>query len=110
MPTTIPGTQNEGASTPYNLNADDWIPLLEMFSDQHVVLHGAAGEDAMNVGDILAWVRHADELKRETQMLRRALLRGEHCLRMLVYHRAARDLDETLVEMQSALTPKLEPK
>lgn len=37
----------------------DWLPLLEMFSDGHVVLHGAAGEDAMNVGDILGIVRYA---------------------------------------------------
>lgn len=36
---------------------ESWIPLLEMFSDKHSVLQGAAGEDAMNVGDILEIIR-----------------------------------------------------
>jgi hypothetical protein len=31
--------------------------LLEMFSDSHVLLHGAAGEDALNVGDVLKILR-----------------------------------------------------
>lgn len=37
--------------------AGDWLPLLEMFSESEVLLHGAAGEDAMNVGDVVKLVR-----------------------------------------------------
>jgi hypothetical protein len=36
---------------------EDWLPLLEMFAADHSVLQGAAGEDAMNVGDIIKIVR-----------------------------------------------------
>lgn len=39
-----------------NTKAGEWLPLLEMFSDKDVLLHGAAGEDAMNVGDVHALV------------------------------------------------------
>jgi hypothetical protein len=48
---------------------DSGLGLLEMFSDAHVLLHGAAGEDAMNVGDVLGFVR---ELRRLTAMFRAA--------------------------------------
>lgn len=40
-----------------NTKAGDWLPLLEIFAPGHVLLHGAAGEDAMNVGDVVALVR-----------------------------------------------------
>lgn len=36
---------------------ESWLPLLEMFSDKHVILHGAAGESAMDVGDVLEIIR-----------------------------------------------------
>lgn len=31
---------------------DSWLGLVEMYSGKEVLLHGAAGEDAMNVGDL----------------------------------------------------------
>jgi hypothetical protein len=41
---------------------DSWIALLEMFSDKESLLQGAAGEDAMNVGDVLKITRYARHL------------------------------------------------
>jgi hypothetical protein len=38
-------------------DAGSWLPLLEMFSEKEVLLHGAAGEVAMNVGDVIKIVR-----------------------------------------------------
>jgi hypothetical protein len=40
--------------------------LLEMFSDSHSLLQGAAGEDAMSVGDVLKIVRR---LRTATELL-----------------------------------------
>lgn len=37
--------------------AGKWLPILEMFSEKEVLLHGAAGEDAMNVSDVIKLVR-----------------------------------------------------
>jgi hypothetical protein len=38
-----------------------WIALLEMHSDDHSLLQGAAGEDAMSVGDVLRIARYAKD-------------------------------------------------
>lgn len=37
--------------------AGSWLPLLEMFEPDKVLLYGAAGEDAMNVADVVRFVR-----------------------------------------------------
>lgn len=48
-------SHEEGGDKPQGLTTeeiDSWLGLVEMFPESSVVLHGAAGEDAMNVGDV----------------------------------------------------------
>lgn len=43
-------------------SCEAFIGLLEMFSDNEVLLHGAAGEDALDVGDVLTAFRQLRDL------------------------------------------------
>ncbi len=47
---------------------ESWITLLEMHSDGHSLLQGAAGEDAMSVGDVLKLLRQFVVCKAVTEM------------------------------------------
>jgi hypothetical protein len=40
---------------------ESWLGLVEMFSDEHVLLHGAAGEDAMNIRDLRSLLSRSKE-------------------------------------------------
>jgi hypothetical protein len=55
---------------------ESWLGLVEMFSDEHVLLHGAAGEDAMNIRDLQSLLSRSKEAlsaTEETERLRQLL-------------------------------------
>lgn len=75
----------------------EWLPLLEMFSEKEVLLPGAAGEDAMNVGDVVKIVR---ELERWKQIYANA------CAQVVgLGVPAFGTLEEGISKLASAITP-----
>lgn len=55
------------SATARTTEAGSWLPLLEMFPEDQVLLHGAAGEDAMNVGDVVRFVRELAVMQENAQ-------------------------------------------
>lgn len=83
-----------------------WIDLLEMFSESHSMLQGAAGEDAMNVGDVLRFIY---DLKWRMEATQSSTLPQEHCqllrdLRLrLVYSRDEANYSGLIGRLQTAI-------